>query len=481
MSDPCKLPLNLICFFHFLIRSVVVQPKFFFIALLSQRVWTLEKPTLECFTDGLRLYFEPEKPFRGHIYVKGYFMHEKCHLDFTRNPIVSPFHFSILYKSACIQKGEMQKEPPGINYNIIIIVQHHYLFLTQADKAFSVNCFYETGYDSLSKNIEVNGVKAIVLIKSPFLISGLATTDLKNEIVTNCVYEILMDSVDGQPVKYANIGDQLVHKWSCASEEYGMFIHSCFVHTPDNGTFQFVDDQGCITDQTLMGPLIYSDNLTVAHSVVPAFKFADQLIIQFQCKVTLCAKAENGCEDISPPNCEIILTSIPTSTSTTSTSIPTSTSISMSTSTSEFPILQSTDRAICNDDLSASKPNCSAALDVQSMSYRRKRFLNESRMTINSVSLTKANSTNANHFTFDVHADQLVIFERNEINQTGLPEVPHVSCEAIRNGIVLQTAVFILFGVLLLTAIFVQKIYYSKRITKSFVPTSEKYVQRWQI
>ncbi|VDN95548.1 unnamed protein product [Brugia pahangi] len=95
-------------------------------------------------------------------------------------------------------------------------------------------------------------------------------------------------------------------------------------------------------------------------------------------------------------------------------------------------------------------------------------------MTINSVSLTKANSTNANHFTFDVHADQLVIFERNEINQTGLPEVPHVSCEAIRNGIVLQTAVFILFGVLLLTAIFVQKIYYSKRITKSFVPTSEK-------
>uniref|UniRef100_A0AAF5PYE0 ZP domain-containing protein n=1 Tax=Wuchereria bancrofti TaxID=6293 RepID=A0AAF5PYE0_WUCBA len=449
MSDLCKLLLNLTCFFHFLIRSVVVQPKFLFIALLSQRVWTLqEQPTLECFSDGLRLYFEPEKPFCGHIYVKGYFMHEKCHLDFTQNPIVSPFYFSILYKSACIQKCEVQKEPPSINYNTVIIVQHHYLFLTQADRAFSVNCSYETGHDSLSKNIEING--------------GLATTDLENRIVTNCVYEILMDSVDGQPVKYANVGDQLVHKWSCASEEYGMLIHSCFVHTPDNATFQFIDGQGCITDQTLMDPLTYSDNLTVAHSVVPAFKFADQLIIQFQCKVTLCVKAGNSCENISPPNCEIASSL---------------TSISLLTST-----LQSTDSAICNDDFNASEPNCSATSDVEHMSYRRKRFLNESQMTINSLSLTKANSTNANRFTLDVHADQLVIFERNEINQTRSARVPHVSCEAIRNAILLQIAVFILFGGLLLTIIFMQKIYYSKHITKScFVPTSEKYVQRWQI
>lgn len=30
-----------------------------------------------------------------------------------------------------------------------------------------------------------------------------------------CRYDVLKDSVDGQPVKYANLGDVLVHKWSC--------------------------------------------------------------------------------------------------------------------------------------------------------------------------------------------------------------------------------------------------------------------------
>ncbi|EJD76455.1 hypothetical protein LOAG_16584 [Loa loa] len=121
-----------------------------------------------------------------------------------------------------------------------------------------------------------------------------------------------MNSVDGEPIKYANVGDQLVHKWSCESEEYGMLIHSCFVHKSDGASFQFVDNQGCVIDHTLMEPLIYNDDLTVAHSVVPAFKFADQLTIRFQCKVTSCNKAQNGCEGISPPNCEIVSTSTST-------------------------------------------------------------------------------------------------------------------------------------------------------------------------
>lgn len=55
----------------------------------------------------------------------------------------------------------------------------------------------------------------------------------------------------------------------------------------------------CITDHTLMNPLTYSDSLNVAYTAVPAFKFADQLTINFQCKVTLCNKARNGCANIS--------------------------------------------------------------------------------------------------------------------------------------------------------------------------------------
>nr|CRZ22569.1 Bm8649 [Brugia malayi] len=263
-------------------------PEFLFIVLLSQRIRALEQePTLECFTDGLRLRFELEKPFYGHIYVKDSFMYENCHLDYTWNPTVGSFYFNVFYKSDCHVKYE--REPSGISYQVIIIVQYHYLFLTQAYRAYSVSCFYETVIDP---NMQI---------------SGLTMTELENEITTNCAYDVL-NSINGESIKYANVGDRLIHKWSCESDEYGMLVHSCFVYESDSDTFQLVDNQGCITDHTLMDPLHYSDSLTVAYSVIPAFKFVDKLTIRFQCKVALCIKAQNGCEGISPPKCEYLST-----------------------------------------------------------------------------------------------------------------------------------------------------------------------------
>ncbi|CAG9537405.1 unnamed protein product [Cercopithifilaria johnstoni] len=156
-------------------------------------------------------------------------------------------------------------------------------------------------------------------------------TQLGERIITNCTYEVLMNSTDGQPVKFAKVGDRLVHKWSCDSEDYGMIVHSCFVHEYRGTSFQLVDNRGCITDPTLMNQLIYSDNLTVAYSVVPAFKFANQLTLSFQCKVTLCNKGRNGCVGISPPDCKIV----PTSTS--KPSIPSLTPIPLTTILTSVP------------------------------------------------------------------------------------------------------------------------------------------------
>ncbi|EFO13448.2 hypothetical protein LOAG_15081, partial [Loa loa] len=91
--------------------------------------------------------FEPEEPFHGHIYVKGYFMHESCHSDYTWNPTVSSFSFSVFYRSDCHVKCEIEREPSGISCHIVVIVQHHYLFLTQAYSAYSASCFYQSGFD----------------------------------------------------------------------------------------------------------------------------------------------------------------------------------------------------------------------------------------------------------------------------------------------------------------------------------------------
>uniref|UniRef100_A0A1I7VRX9 ZP domain-containing protein n=1 Tax=Loa loa TaxID=7209 RepID=A0A1I7VRX9_LOALO len=94
------------------------------------------------------------------------------------------------------------EEPPNIFFHVNVIVQHHHLFLTQADSEYSVNCFYKREIESSAQEMKVN---------------GLATKKLENRIVTKCTYEVLMNSTDGEPVKYASVGDRLIHKWSCES------------------------------------------------------------------------------------------------------------------------------------------------------------------------------------------------------------------------------------------------------------------------
>ncbi|VDO43353.1 unnamed protein product [Brugia timori] len=108
----------------------------------------------------------------------------------------------------------------------------------------------------------------------------------------------------------------------------------------------------------------------------------------------------------------------------------------------------------CRDVFNANKRNFST-------NYRRKRFLNESRLAMNSLlrkSFTETNSTNFTRFTLDIHTDQFVIFERNEITRRKSAKVPSISYEALKNEILLQTATFVLLIGFIVIIIFMQKI-----------------------
>ncbi|KAK0395759.1 hypothetical protein QR680_001414 [Steinernema hermaphroditum] len=268
------------------------------IVLLSFSVSTISAaidtaPQLQCMEDGLRLHFLPEgQPFTGHVYVKGFFFGGNCHLDYTQFPINEPFYFHIPYRSECNIRRERSINPPGISYNVVVIVQHHHLFLTQADRAYSVSCFYRENRNKVHQSIEIG---------------NLGTTEInEEEHLPTCIYEVLQDSVDGPAVKFANIGDRLVHKWSCDSDQMGMLVHSCIVRDGIGNEFQLLDSRGCVMDSSLLEPLQYSSNLTLASSAIHAFKFADQMIVHFTCQITLCRLMDNGCEGITPPTCQFI-------------------------------------------------------------------------------------------------------------------------------------------------------------------------------
>ncbi|KAI1708728.1 zona pellucida-like domain-containing protein [Ditylenchus destructor] len=270
-------------------------------------------PQLECLESGMRLHFVPDTrpegqsngngqnntiPFCGHIYVKGFFFSTRCHLDYTQYRIYEPFFFHIPYRSDCQIRRERVIQPDGnpqnissgIAYSTVIIVQHHRLFVTERDKAYSVSCFYKDARNTYEQSIRVG---------------DLTTQNIEgNEPAPTCTYQVLSGGINGQPVRFANIGDELVHKWSCDTADMGMLVHSCYVRDGVGSEFALLDERGCVTDTTLLQPLQYSSDLNMSYTPINAFKFADQMIVYFTCQITLCQKRDNGCEGITPPQCQ---------------------------------------------------------------------------------------------------------------------------------------------------------------------------------
>lgn len=55
----------------------------------------------------------------------------------------------------------------------------------------------------------------------------------------------------------------------------------------------------CHTDRTVLGDPTYVESLNMAYRESLVFKFADRVIVQFQCQIRLCVKDEGGCVGIT--------------------------------------------------------------------------------------------------------------------------------------------------------------------------------------
>uniref|UniRef100_A0A914ZZ93 ZP domain-containing protein n=1 Tax=Parascaris univalens TaxID=6257 RepID=A0A914ZZ93_PARUN len=449
----------------------------------------------ECLKDGLRLHFFPEAPFRGHVYVKGFFADRNCHLSYTSHPLHTPFFFHVPYHSQCNVRRERTIHPPGITYRIIVIVQHHRLFLTAADKAYSVSCFYRERLSQLSKTVQVG---------------NLPTTEIvQGEQLPTCIYEVLNGSLSGDPVKFANIGDKLVHRWHCDSDKHGMLVHSCVICDPAGNQFELIDERGCIRDDTLMEPLKYSSDLMTASSAAFAFKFADQMIVHFSCRITLCTRAENGCEGISPPICQFFplpwnipydnvastrgakayfsstTPNIPSKPLSNSERIPLPPAVS--TVAAIMPVAGSLPHgatAAVPRLAKLSNPENPTVYGVptpvnDSMDF----FFDYNSGSIRAHERTRWRRSNviANNetrddddITFDVSADQVIIFSRDEMAQERMIAKPLMECR--RTG--LPISVFLIIFCILLAvsgmALYFQKRFYERRFVDcSFTPNLE--------
>uniref|UniRef100_A0A915AY13 ZP domain-containing protein n=1 Tax=Parascaris univalens TaxID=6257 RepID=A0A915AY13_PARUN len=138
----------------------------------------------------------------------------------------------------------------------------------------------------------------------------LAVSDLTTAFYTQlvpmpvCRYEILLNGPEGEPITFAEIGQQVYHKWTCDTETtdtFCMVVHSCFVDDGNGDVVNILNDDGCALDRYILNNLEYPSDL-MAGQEAHVYKYADRSQLFYQCQITITIKEPGG--DCPRPQCQ---------------------------------------------------------------------------------------------------------------------------------------------------------------------------------
>jgi hypothetical protein len=235
--------------------------------------------------------FQTDKPFQGHVYVRGHYEDGDCHKDYMLNPDTAgdmniPF-------DKCGMRRQRMTNPKGMAMSSTVVISFHRTFITQVDRAYKINCFYLEADKEVKQSLEV---------------STISTIDLGVPVpMPTCTYQVLTGGPEGSVVQYAKVGDKVFHKWSCSFEMpelYCMLIHTCTVDDGSGTLVDMIDQEGCSKDPVILDDLTYITDL-MAGTEASVFKFADKTHLYFSCQVQLSLKHEQEGETCPRPRCNV--------------------------------------------------------------------------------------------------------------------------------------------------------------------------------
>ncbi|VDK88398.1 unnamed protein product [Litomosoides sigmodontis] len=235
-------------------------------------------PEIRCNPDTIELAFRTKREFRGKVFVKGHYSNPNCRIDYGKAILDS-------------------KNPAGgitLSHGQCDMNRQRLLFITKLDRAFHIRCMYREIVQPVSSGIEHEMIE-ILFYNNPLtalLYSALATQAVEYDYpFPNCIYTIRKDEIDGPILKYARV------------DAYGLLVHNCYVEDGQGEKQIIIDENGCHTDRTVLGDPTYVESLNMAYRESLVFKFADRVIVRFQCQIRLCIKDTGACAGITPPMC----------------------------------------------------------------------------------------------------------------------------------------------------------------------------------
>ncbi|VDK87781.1 unnamed protein product [Onchocerca ochengi] len=253
-------------------------------------------PDIECLEEEIRIFVKTRKIFNGRIYAKGKADNPACFKDdFAQEKTTKPHMF--LKFGSCGMRSLRSIDPRGMYYGITIVVSFHTILITKVDQAFHVKCFFEEASRGLNTKLGVDMITAKEMeARHP---------------IPGCSYSIHAGSIDdleaGKPagpiIKYARVGDRVLHQWHCDDQMFGILINNCYVTDGFGKRTEVVDSNGCSTDPILITGIRYSSDLQRAYGESMVFKFADRPGVWFFCQIQMCMKKDGMCNGITPPSC----------------------------------------------------------------------------------------------------------------------------------------------------------------------------------
>ncbi|VDP10740.1 unnamed protein product [Soboliphyme baturini] len=315
----------------------------------------VDVPTVHCGNNEIEVVFRTVKQFSGKIYVKGEYGNKTCSKSYETVTLKEPSHSwpasqkslldsslsarpdscppcppcqtdsplqqtiqqengyfaNIIVKTGtCNMKRErsvrkfqaklynkteyacFQLNPAGVVISFTAVVSFHRYFITKVDRAYRIRCFYVETDKTVTSMLSVN--------------SSVPTKIQENVAAPKCFYSIRRNFPQGPLAKFVRVGEQVYQHWKCeasASDIFGILVHSCLVNDGHEQQVVVIDDKGCSLDRFLVGEISYTDELE-AFVETTIFKFADRSALEFQCSISVCLRMNNGCDGITPPQCE---------------------------------------------------------------------------------------------------------------------------------------------------------------------------------
>ncbi|KAL1138899.1 hypothetical protein AAG570_008961, partial [Ranatra chinensis] len=219
--------------------------------------------SVHCKDTRISVQVRTNKPFNGRIYALG--RSETCNIDVLN---------SDLFRLDLTMGGQdcNTQSVTGV-YTNTVVLQHHSVVMTKADKIYKVKCTY----DMSSKNITFG----MMPIRDPEMISITSAPEAPAPRIR------ILDTRNRE-VETVRIGDKLTFRIEIPEDTpYGIFARSCVAMAKDSkSTFQIIDDEGCPVDPSIFPG--FTPDGTALQSVYEAFRFTESYGVIFQCNVKYC-------------------------------------------------------------------------------------------------------------------------------------------------------------------------------------------------